>query len=83
MEVSLHFGGKSHASNGQNVSFKEPSPGGWNPMRWKHIVRAHFGYPGFFGDPKMRYKGGKWVVESSLGRFRDPIGKFEGFLWVP
>ena len=24
MEVSLYFGGRSHVSNGQNVSFKEP-----------------------------------------------------------
>ena len=26
MVVSLHVGGKSHVSNGQNVSFKEPCP---------------------------------------------------------
>ena len=24
MVVSSHFGGKSHGSNGQNISFKEP-----------------------------------------------------------
>ena len=35
MVVSLYFGGKSHVSNGQNVSFKEPCQSSVNILAWR------------------------------------------------